>query len=351
MAKHRWDPVAKRVPITPPVRVREGLTPDQARGSRWVQTGPGLYVPAGTDSGLTQQRIIEAAARLPAYAAVTGWAACLLGGAAWFDGLELDGRTLLPVQVALGPRGRTRRHDGITLSFEKLPEWEVWMRYGVRVARPERALFDAMRRHGQREALVDVESALAGTITSLERMRAYALAHRSARRSAVVFWALERARGGARSPLEVRVRTIAEEDAGYGRMLVNRVVYDASGERIGEVDGIEEESGTALEVDGADHREAGQQAWDITKEEALRQVGLEVVRVTGSQARDAETLVPRLRAVRARSKFLLPADRAWRLGPPRPDVETALRKSEDLALFHENLPLPGSEDAADRWAG
>lgn len=333
------------------MRVGVGLTPDQARGGRWEQTGPGLHVPAGTDRGTAQQRIVENAASLPSYAAITGWAACLLGGAAWFDGLAPDGRTELPVPVALGPRGRTRRHDGITLSFEKLPEWEVWIRYGVRVARPERAVFDEMRANPPREALVVLESALAGEITSLERMRAYAHAHPSARRWDVVGWALERARGHARSPLEVRVRTIAEEDASYGRMLVNRVVLDANGRRIGEVDLIEEESVAALEVDGADHRDADQQAWDISKEEALRQLGFEVARVTASQARDPDALVARLHAVRRRALFEPPADRVWRLAPARRDVEEELREREASALWHENLPPPGSWDDAPRWAG
>ena len=68
------------------------------------------------------------------------------------------------------------------MSFEKLPEWEVWRRYGIRVARPERAVFDEMRRQSRREAVVVLESALAGRITSLERFGAYAATHRSARR-------------------------------------------------------------------------------------------------------------------------------------------------------------------------
>ena len=55
-----------------------------------------------------------------------------------------------------------RRDPGLTVSFEALPEWQVIRRYGVRVVAPERAVFDEMRRHDQREALVVLESALAG---------------------------------------------------------------------------------------------------------------------------------------------------------------------------------------------
>lgn len=320
-----------------PTRVGSALTPGFARGATWDQTSTGLYVPAGTDRGKAQQRIVEEAARLPPYGVVTGWAACLLLGAAWLDGLASDGRTRLPIAVAVGARGGVKRHRGIVVSFERLPEWEVWRRNGIRVALPERAVFDEMRQHDGREALVVLESALAAGITSLYRMKAYAAGHASARRCGVVRWALPRARAGARSPLEVRVRTVAEEDAGYSRLLVNPVVFDANGHRIGEVDLVEEESGAAIEVDGADHREADQQSWDITKEEALRQVGIEVARVTGRQARDELTLARRLVAVRARSRFLPPQSRQWRLEPKHDDIEERLTMREQDRMWFDGL--------------
>jgi hypothetical protein len=216
-----------------------------------VQTGSGLYLPSEVDRAVVQQRLVEESAQLPSYAALTGWAACLLHGAAWFDGLAADGTTTLPIGVVVGHRGGVRRHPGRAVSFEALPEWEVWTRYGVRVVRPERAVFDEMRRHDEREALVVLESALAGRITSLERVAAYAATHRSARRAGVVRWALPRARGRARSPMEMRVRTVAEEDAGWPRLLVNRVVLGADGARIGEVDLVAREIDAAIEVDGA----------------------------------------------------------------------------------------------------
>lgn len=337
MARHKWDPVAPYARVVHPLRVGVDLTPDRARGHGYRRTGSGLYLPTSVDRTAAQQRIVEEAARLPAGGAVTGWASCLLHGAAWLDGLAPDGRTPLPVALAVGPRGGVRKTSGISVSFERLPEWEVWVRYGVRVTRPERAVFDEMRRHGCREALVVLESALAGRITSLERVGAYAARHGSARRFDRVAWALPRARGGARSPLEVRVRTTAEEDAGYGRLLVNRVVETLDGVRIGEVDLIDEESGTPIEVDGAEHREADRQAWDITKEDALRRVGLETARVTSSQARVPGTLIERLVAVRARSRFIPTGERAWRLRPRDDDNERLLQELEGEAMWRAEL--------------
>ncbi len=284
---------------------------------------------------------MEEAARLPPYAAITGWAACLLHGAAWCDGLAPDGRTELPVGVVVGPRGGVRPHPGRVVSYEALPEWEVCERYGVRVVRPERAVLDEMRRHREREALVVLESALAGRITSLARFAAYAGAHRRVRRFEVVRWSLPRAREGVRSPMEVRVRIVAEEDAGWPRLLVNRVVLRADGSRIGEVDLVAEEIEAAIEVDGADHRDAGRQAWDITKEEALTDVGFEVTRATGRQALDPVTLGRRLVAVRRRAEARTPAHRCWSLQPAAFDLEAWLSEREETAMLFEDLPHVG----------
>lgn len=340
MASHRWDPIAPRVAITPPRRLGAGLSAGVARGDGWVRTGSGLFVPSDVDRTLAQQRIVEWAARMPPYAAVTGWAACLLHGAAFLDGRAVGAARDLPVGIAVGPRGAMRRHPGCTVSFESLPEWQVTLRYGVRVARPERAVFDEMRRHDEREALVVLESALAGRITSLSRFAAFARAHRSSRRYGAVAWAMPRARGGVRSPMEVRVRTVAEEDAGWPRLLVNRVVLAADGSRIGEVDLVEEESEAAIEIDGADHRGADRQAWDITKEEALRQAGFEVARATGRQALDPTTLAPRLVAVRQRALARPSTSRAWRLAPVTDDLDAWLSEREEAAAYYENLPDP-----------
>lgn len=320
-----------------PRRTGPQLSPGRARGPAWRRTGSALYVPADVDPALPQQRIVEEAARLPPGAAVTGWAAALLAGAAWLDGLAPDGRTPLPVPVAVGPRGGVRRHDGLLVSFEALPPWETWVRYGVRCTRPERAVFDQMRRGTREEAVVVAESALAAAITSLPRLAHFAAAHRSARRRQLVDWALARVREGARSPLEVRVRTVAEERAGYSRLLVNAVVHAADGRRLGEVDLLDPASGTVVEVDGADHRGAGQQSWDIAKEEALRAVGLEVARVTGLLARDEPGLAGRLAAVRARSGFAPPERRRWALTPRAVDAEALLREREERTAWLEWL--------------
>lgn len=343
MARHRWDPIAPAVRVTHPRRVgADGPTRGAAARSRWRRTGWGAYVPSTVDDDQVEQRIVEEAARLPCGGAVTGWAACRLAGAAFFDGLARDGRTPMPVALAVGPRGGVRRHPGITVSFERLPAWEIGVRYGVSVVRPERAVFDEMRRRSRDEALVALEAAFAGRITSLPRMRAYAATHGSARRVDRVEWALARACEHVRSPQESRLRILAQEEADYPHLLVNRVVLGPRGERVGEVDLLDAEAGVVLEFDGRDHRDGPQQAWDITKEEALRAVGLEVARVAGSQLRDRLTLALRLRAVRARARWEPPTTRAWSIARRDVDLESALQERELAAMWAADLPPAAS---------
>lgn len=134
------------------------------------------------------------------------------------------------------------------------------------------------------------------------------------------------------------MRTVAEEDAGWSRLLVNRVVIDEQGRRIGEVDLVECELDAAIEVDGADHRSGRQQAWDITKEEALRQAGFELTRATGRQSLDRAALAARLVAVRRRAQARPRSARRWRLAPESFDLEAWLSAREATALLWEAPP-------------
>ena len=54
-------------------------------------------MPATVDPEVPEQRILEQAMRLVSGGAVTGWAACRMHGAAFFDGLRDGGRTRVPV--------------------------------------------------------------------------------------------------------------------------------------------------------------------------------------------------------------------------------------------------------------
>ena len=62
-----------------------------------------MYVPVPV-SPMVEQRIVEHGVRLRS-GAVTGWAALRLWGGGYFDGLDRDGRTPLPVQRPEVPTG------------------------------------------------------------------------------------------------------------------------------------------------------------------------------------------------------------------------------------------------------
>jgi hypothetical protein len=174
----------------------------------------GWYVPAATPTS-PEQRILEQSVRLPHGGAVTGWAALRLHRAGFFDGLAADRRTLLPVPLALGPRGRIRVDGQVAVSYERLEPEEVVRRAGIRCTAVERALFDAMRQSGDlREATVAMDMAAAAFLTSLARMRAYLGDHAAWRRALVVRRALELASEDSRSPNETRLRLIHQLDAG-----------------------------------------------------------------------------------------------------------------------------------------
>ena len=341
---HRWSPVAPTPDLVRPVPVdpsgERGPTLGRAAGPRWRTSTPGHHVPAHVGDDLPEQRILEQSMRLPADGVVTGWAGCRLWGANLLDGLGPDGRTRLPVPLAVGTRGGLRRHPAVTVSFERLPPWESGRRHGIPTARPERCVFDAIRAVDEREGLVALEAALAGRITSLERIGTYAATHRSARRFAQVAWALERASSHSLSPNETRLRTACEEDADRPRLLVNPTVWSLDGRRLGMVDLLDEEAGEVLEFDGADHRSKARHVADIGKEDRLRRAGLEVVRVTGTELLHRDRLAERLVASRARAPHTPPAQRRWRATPCQLDPETWLREQEDWALWHENLPDP-----------
>jgi hypothetical protein len=112
----RWSVVAPRVRVARPVRIDPagltGPTKGQAQGARWRRTSEGLYVPAGVDDGLVEQRIVEQGSRLTR-GVVTGWAALRLLGGGYFDGLARDGLTRLPVQIAANGE-RLRSGPGVT---------------------------------------------------------------------------------------------------------------------------------------------------------------------------------------------------------------------------------------------
>lgn len=294
-----------------------GPTRGRARSRTWRRSSHGFYVPSHVDSTVPEQRVLESAVLLSEGGAVTGWAALRWRGAGYFDGLAPDGRTVLPVPLAVGAHGDLRRRPGITVSRDRLSAEEVTTLRGVPCATVERALFDAMRKcPDEREAAVAMDMAAAAELTSVRRMRRYVGTRTGWNGRPQVEAALELADENSMSPAETRMRLVWMLDAGLPRPLVNRPVFDLRGGLIGIADLLDPVAGVVGEYDGAAHRGLRRHSKDVRREDRFRRAGLEYFKVVSLDMLDRELVVDRMLATRARAKFLRPDQRRWTLTPP-----------------------------------
>lgn len=297
-----------------------GPTPGRARGPGWETTSTGLQVPAGTDRDLVEQRIIEQGVRLRR-GVITGWAALRLHRAGYLDGLARDGVTRLPVQVAANG-DRLRSCDGLDVRRVVVDEDDVVIRYGVRCATPERALFDAMRwAETLDDRVVIADMTFAAELTSLRRARAYVRRLRRVHDRMLVLEALPWCDEGAESPQEVRLRLIWRRRLSWTSPLTNRTVLSLDGRRLGRPDLVSEQLGMGAEFDGADHRSRARHRIDVRRLDDFQRTGLQIATFVGEDL-DAEDLVAeRLRATYERVRD---TDRRWRLAHPGPSLDDRL---------------------------
>lgn len=327
--------LVRPVPIDP--TGTSGPTRGQAAGPKWRRTGRNLYVPVWVDETLPEQRVIEQAVRLPEGGAVTGWGALRLAGAAYFDGRESDGRTQIPVRLALGRRGQVIRSAGARLTFDELTPGEVVSRQGVPVTTVLRALFDEMRLvEDWREAVVAMDMTAAAGLTSIRRAAVYAHERRGWRRARRVLRALEYADELSASPNETRMRLIWVLDAGLPAPRVNQPVFDLQGRLLGIADLLDAEAGVVGEYDGAEHRRARRHTRDVRREDLFRRAGLECFTVTALDLPDRARVVDRMKSARLRARFEAASARNWTLTPPpgwEPDepLDSRLNHDEWLA--------------------
>ncbi len=277
--------------------------------------------------------------RLPSGGAVTGWAACRWWGAAFFDGLEPDGRTMIPVRLAVGPNGKTRGDRDCSVSYERLDGSDIAAASWPPVTSPERAAFDEARRTGDvRDAVVVLENLAAARVTSPRRVAEYAARRPGARRVGVVRAAVPLSGEHSRSPNETRLKLIWLLDAGLPAPLVNCSVLDLSGRLLGIADLLDPVSGLVVEFDGADHRSARRHSSDVDREAGFRAVGLEVARVTGPDLFAPPRVVARLHAARARARFEAATKRRW-FARPEPDSLDDCLDRRDLAIARGSASL------------
>ncbi len=330
--RHRWSPVAAHPGrLVLPVRIdptgQAGPTPGQARGPFWRRTSQGFYVPVDTRHDVPEQRIAEASVRLPTGGRITGWAAGRLSGASLFDGLDRDGRTLLGVPVCVGSHGRLAT-SGLRVAHWPVPVEHRATRHGLATVSELWATADAAKLASSFiEAVVVVDMMCAAELVSIRQLR------RSGLRFAP--GVLDAASEHALSPNEVRCRLRCSVAVPGVRWLVNCPIFDLSGRLLGIADLLDLDAGLVVEFDGAEHRGVVRHTQDVVKEDALRRVGLEVVRVTGAEVDHEPIVVDRVRAGRTRARFEPAPERRWVAQPQQDTLHDRLEERAVRRALHD----------------
>lgn len=310
---------ARSTDLVAPVRVdvhgATGPTRGQARGPQWRQTSAGMYVPADVDETHVEQRILEQGSRIRTHGAVTGWAGLRWRGATFFDGTATVDE-VLPVPIVVG-HGMLRPDPRISISCEQLPPGERELVDGVWTASADRALFDEIRRHRVvRQAIVDIEMAVAARVVTADGFRAYVASRNAWTGVGFARDAAAAAGFGCWSPQEVRMVLTWVSDAELPRPRCNQPVFDLGGNLLAIPDLFDEEAGCAGEYQGADHKDPERHRKDVVRHDRLRSFGIEVFEVVGGDLTDPDLVTKRMHGARDRSLFLPPERRRWTLEKP-----------------------------------
>ena len=287
-----------------------------ARGPRWRRTSKGLYVPSDVDGTLPDQRAVEAAAVLPSYGGVTGWAALHWLGGRWFEGGCDGGRALRPVTLAVGGQNIWLRRN-IRLSKERLEPADLMTIDGLRLTTAVRsACFEMRYADGLRAAVRVMEMAAYSDLVSIEEMWAYVDRHAGWTGVPLCREALELADENVWSPTETDMKLVWKLDAGLPRPLCNVPIFDLNGRHVATPDLFDPVAGVVGEYDGSLHLQSSQRWRDVKREEMFRRLDLEYFTMLAGDRHDHTGMAARMISTRARAKWLPPGQRAWTLDPP-----------------------------------
>ena len=305
--------------VWPVVRDRTGTngpTKKQAAGRHWRASSRGLYVPASVAADEPDQRICEAAACLPAYGGLTGWAALRWSGAAWFAGTAPDG-SRRPVVLAL-MHGERRNQAGILVTSERLPPRDLTRHDGVPITTQVRSVCYEMRyAPSDRVAVQILDMAMMFDLVSLDEVAAYVATLNGWIGVGRCRFALALGDENSWSAMETAMRLIWIIDAGFPPPLCNRPVFDLEGRHIGTPDIIDLEAGVVGQYNGKLHLDGGRHATDLQAEDAYRRVGLEYFTMVAANLRSPQTtIIPRMAEARERARFEAESTRRWTVEPP-----------------------------------
>lgn len=298
-----------------------GPTRGEARGPRWRATSTNRFVPAGVDSGLVDQRIIEAAAGAPERAAVTGWAALRWRRAEYFDGCDSRMRTL-PVPIALGDRKPIRPREGVSLRYGWLLDNDIVAVDGLPVTRSERSVFDEVcRARDLAEAVQIISMACHSDVVSLDELLVYRHLLRSRQFTRRFADAIALSDENLWSPLEATM-LMCWLARGLRRPLCNRPIFDTSGNHLLTPDLFDPVAAVAGEYNGAVHGRLRVQRRDVDRDACCRDLGIEVVTMVSGDLRDTGSFERRLVAAYRRASRR-PQRGAWTIDLPEGWVDTS----------------------------
>lgn len=211
-------------------------------------------MPASVDISNPAQRVVEAAAQLPGYGGVTGWAGLSWLGGTWFGGVGRGG-VLLPVSDAVSSGNRMRPRPGVEVSQEVIAPRYVVRSGGVRTTGPLWSVAYEMRHARDDEsAVVAFDMAAFNDLVSVAELAAFVETDLVAR------WGVERVRRvlplldeNSWSPMEPVLRLVWRDDMGGPQVLMNRPVFDLSGRFVGTPDVIDPVAGVYGMYDGGLH--------------------------------------------------------------------------------------------------
>lgn len=295
----------------------EGPNSWATRSGAWRRVGRNLWIPSSVDGTLPKQRVVEAAALLPGYGAVSGWAALRWSGGTWFGGVDRHG-DLLPVPVAVSTGNRLRPRPGVAPSQEHIPPHELARRNGIRVTTALWSVAFEMRKATTDEAaVVAFEMAAFNDLVSIAELSSYVESSMWQR------WGVERLRRvlpvleeNSWSPMEPTMRLTWHLEADCPRPQANRAVFDLNGRFVGTPDTFDPLAGVIGFYDGALHLAGEVRHADVAKEAAYRRLGLESVTMMAGDLADRGAFIRRLHEAYARAQRRPVEQRQWLLEPP-----------------------------------
>lgn len=306
-----------------------GPTDWQTRSGAFRSVGGGLWVPLDTELS-SRQRVVEAAARLPAHGAVTGWGALSWLGARWFGGGT--GTTFSrPVTLAIGSRHTLRPDDHVSVSQEHVPPGCIRRVRGLRVTCPLWSVaFEMRKAPGDEAATVAFEMAAYDDLVSVAELTTFVDSALWIRQGVQrVRDLLPHLEENSWSPQEPVMRR-TWQSGGFGRPAANHPVFDRAGRFVGTPDLLDIRRGVYGMYDGGLHLAGAVRHADVEKEAAYRSMGLEGVVMMAGDVGDRGPFLSRLGDAYTRAERRPVDERLWLDGLPewwKPTFTVAQRRA------------------------